>query len=178
MASVTPCCGRPMKSTLTTTTRFQGKGATSEDNLVNKDTSLSPVVIWLGSVIQASMKHVAYCTITVLWLIFAWALFTYAMLIREMMSPDIQDEFFTLWAVAFGLGLFGWETMQVIFIQIFASLVGDKLHMLFEDIDPPMLWFEKFVLSKISPEDNDVDDNENDDDAGDQDMGDDADAFG
>ncbi|KAK3246869.1 hypothetical protein CYMTET_43609 [Cymbomonas tetramitiformis] len=133
----------------------------------------------LGSLIKANMQRVAYCLIAVLWLTIAWTLFTYAMLLREMMSIEAQNEFFAMWATAFGVGLFGVETMQIILIQIFASIIGDKIHMMFADIDPSMLWFEKFIQSKMSMEDAALDDNrQNDDDAGDQDMGDDADAFG
>ncbi|KAK3287319.1 hypothetical protein CYMTET_5166 [Cymbomonas tetramitiformis] len=133
----------------------------------------------LGSLTQANMQHVAYCIIAVLWLTIAWTLFTYSMLLRDMMSIKTQNEFFAMWATAFGVGMFGVETMQIILIQIFASIVGDKIHMLFADIDQSMLWFEKFIQSKMSMEDAALDDNrQNDDDAGDQDMGDDADAFG
>ncbi|KAK3288822.1 hypothetical protein CYMTET_3720 [Cymbomonas tetramitiformis] len=142
---------------------------------VSEDDALPPAITKLGSLMQPSMQHFAYCTIAVLWLVIAWALFTYAMLIREMMSTEAENEFFVMWATAFGLGLFGAETVQIILIQIFASVIGDKIHMLFANVDPSMLWFEKFVMSKISQDDEEVDDRQNDDDAGDQDMGDDAD---
>eukprot|EP00854_Cymbomonas_tetramitiformis_P001366 gene1366-1968_t len=133
----------------------------------------------LGSLIKANMQRVAYCLIAVLWLIIAWMLLTYAMIMGDMMSTEAQNQFFAMWATAFGVGLFGVETMQIILIQIFASIIGDKIHMMFADIDPSMLWFEKFIQSKMSMEDAALDDNrQNDDDAGDQDMGDDADAFG
>ncbi|KAK3281728.1 hypothetical protein CYMTET_10502, partial [Cymbomonas tetramitiformis] len=133
----------------------------------------------LGFLLQANMQHVAYCLIAVLWLIIAWMLLTYAMIMGDMMSTEAQNQFFAMWAISFGLGLFGAETIQIILIQTFANIVGERIHMLFADIDPSMLWFEKFVIAKMSSDDVEVDDeHQNDDGAGDQDMGDDADAFG
>eukprot|EP00854_Cymbomonas_tetramitiformis_P001572 gene1572-2207_t len=102
------------------------KGAASRR--VSEDDALPPAITKLGSLMQPSMQHFAYCTIAVLWLVIAWALFTYAMLIREMMSTEAENEFFVMWATAFGLGLFGAETVQIILIQIFASVIGDKIH--------------------------------------------------
>ncbi|KAK3277085.1 hypothetical protein CYMTET_14885 [Cymbomonas tetramitiformis] len=130
------------------------------------------------SSLQASMQAVAYCIIAVLWFAIAWGLLTYAMLFRDMMSAEAENDFFRLWAISFGLSLFGVETIQIIIVQIFAKLIGVQIHVLFEDIDPAVLWFEKFVISKMSSEDEGEDNRQNDDDAGDQDMGDDADAFG
>eukprot|EP00854_Cymbomonas_tetramitiformis_P001134 gene1134-1693_t len=77
--------------------------------------------------IHVNMQHIAYGVIIVLWFVISWTLFTYASLLRNMMSAKAENEFLTMWAVAFGLGLFGVETLQIIFIQIFASVIGEKL---------------------------------------------------
>ncbi|KAK3269108.1 hypothetical protein CYMTET_22431 [Cymbomonas tetramitiformis] len=126
----------------------------------------------LASPVEKAMQKVAYFCIVFGWFMIAWSLFTYSMLIREMMGKDAEAEVVKMWAVTLVTELFGLQTFAIIFLRLGTDAVLNTIKRKFSGSSPAMRWFETFIIIYASS------DSRGADETGDQDMGDDADADG
>ncbi|KAK3233595.1 hypothetical protein CYMTET_56119 [Cymbomonas tetramitiformis] len=130
--------------------------------------------VHLVSPVEEHLQQLAYFIILVSWFTCAWVLFTFSMLIREMMGDEAEAELVASWATVLAVEMFGKEAIKLICIRLFVESMMNKAERLFTGQDHPAnAWFEKYIMQKLAQASGGVAD-----DNGDQDMGDDADADG
>ncbi|KAK3262321.1 hypothetical protein CYMTET_28815 [Cymbomonas tetramitiformis] len=130
--------------------------------------------VHLVSPVEEHLQQLAYFIILVSWFTCAWVLFTFSMLIREMMGDEAEAELVASWATVLAVEMFGKEAIKLICIRLFVESMMNKAEQLFTGQDHPAhRWFEQYILLKLTQ-----DSRVTTDDTGDQDMGDDADADG
>ncbi|KAK3236475.1 hypothetical protein CYMTET_53388, partial [Cymbomonas tetramitiformis] len=152
------------RNMLDTRYEMEEKALTKEEEIIMKVHLVSPL--------EKSLQRVAYVLLFGMWIIIAWSLFTYSVLIREIMGPETEADVVMQWAITLAVEVFGAQTLQLIALRVCVDAAMMKLERLIVGLNPALLWYEKYIMAISSVEEREADA------TGDQDMGDDAEADG
>eukprot|EP00854_Cymbomonas_tetramitiformis_P032380 gene32380-41045_t len=107
------------RNMLDTRYEMEEKALTKEEEIIMKVHLVSPL--------EKSLQRVAYVLLFGMWIIIAWSLFTYSVLIREIMGPETEADVVMQWAITLAVEVFGAQTLQLIALRVCVDAAMMKL---------------------------------------------------
>eukprot|EP00854_Cymbomonas_tetramitiformis_P011797 gene11797-13929_t len=102
---------------------------------------------------EHGLQKLAYLCIAMAWIMTTWSLLTFAMLIREMMGSDAEQDLIVTWATALALEILGKEAVKIVAIRVTVDYSTKYVERLFTGQTDAHAWFERFVMARLVMDD-------------------------
>ncbi|KAK3283545.1 hypothetical protein CYMTET_8760 [Cymbomonas tetramitiformis] len=108
------------------------------------------IQVRLSSPMENTLQKVAYSLIVGMWAVISWSLFTYVMLIREMLGPEAERSVVQTWALTLLMETCGKDACILICVRLLVLTITERVEELFCGLDKSKVWYEQHIMKFMS----------------------------